>query len=65
MKHVVPAWQLRLFSCKELLQLNGVIDSPNISPATRLARAGFGIMENAEYQRAKGELELATARRRR
>jgi hypothetical protein len=63
MTYHVPAWQLKLLSASDVMRI--ALDSPNISPATRLAHSGFAIMANAADQRAQGELEISDAYRRR
>jgi hypothetical protein len=59
----VPAWQIKLFTAAQLIQ--PILDTPSLSSATRLALNGERIMRNAEDQRARGELEIADAFRRR
>jgi hypothetical protein len=58
-----PKWQIKLFTARQLVQ--EIIDTPSLSPATRLALSGERIMRNAEDQRARGELEISNAFRRR
>jgi hypothetical protein len=57
------AWEIKLFAAAQLL--NPILDTPSLSPTTRLALRGFDIMQNAEDQRARSQLEIADAFRRR
>jgi hypothetical protein len=59
----VPAWQIKLFTARQLVQ--DIIDTPSLSPATRLALSGERIMQNARDTTARSELEIRGAFRRR
>jgi hypothetical protein len=59
----VPAWQIKLFTARQLVQQ--VIDTSSHSPATRLALSGERIMQNARDTAARSHLEIADAYRRR
>lgn len=59
----LPAWQIKLFTARQLVQ--EIIDTPSLSPATRLALSGEQIMQNARDTAARGELEISGAFRRR
>lgn len=59
----VPAWQIKLFTARQLVQ--EIIDTPSLSPATRLALSGESIMRNARDTAARSEFEISGALRRR
>jgi hypothetical protein len=59
----VPAWELKLLSAAQLIQ--PILDTPSLSPATRLALRGEEIMQNAADSAARSELEISGAFRRR
>jgi hypothetical protein len=59
----VPAWQIKLFTARQLVQ--EIIDTPSLSPATRLALSGERIMQNARDTAARSQLEIVDAFRRR
>jgi hypothetical protein len=59
----VPAWELKLLTTAQLIQ--PILDTPSLSPATRLALSGEQIMQNARDTAARGELEISGAFRRR
>jgi hypothetical protein len=59
----VPAWELKLLSAAQLVQ--PILDTPSLSPATRLALRGEEIMQNARDTAARSQLEIADAFRRR
>jgi hypothetical protein len=56
-----PAWQIKLFTARQLVQ--EIIDTPSLSPATRLALSGERIMQNARDTAARSQLEIADAYR--
>jgi hypothetical protein len=58
-----PAWQIKLLTARQLVQ--EIIDTPSLSPATRLALSGEEIMRRARETAARGELEIRKAFRRR
>jgi hypothetical protein len=57
-----PAWQIKLFTARQLVQ--EIIDTPSLSPATRLALSGERIMQNARDTAARSQLEISGAYRR-
>jgi len=60
----VPAWELKILTAAQLIQ--PILDTPSLEgPATRLARRGFDIMQNARDTAARSQLEIADAFRRR
>ena len=59
----VPAWELKLLTAAQLIQ--PILDTPSLSPATRLALRGEEIMQNARDTAARGQLEIADTYRRR
>jgi hypothetical protein len=61
-KRAAP-WEIRLFTARQLVQ--EIINTPSLSPATRLALSGEEIMKNARDTAARSELEISGALRRR
>jgi hypothetical protein len=59
----VPAWELKLLTAAQLIR--PILDTPSLSPATRLALRGEEIMRNAEDEAARSQLEIADAFRHR
>jgi hypothetical protein len=59
----VPAWELKLLTAAQLIQ--PILDTPSLSPATRLALSGEEIMQNARDTAVRSQLEIADAFRRR
>jgi hypothetical protein len=59
----VPAWQIKLFTAARLIQ--PILDTPSLSPASRLALRGEEIMRNAADTAARSQLEISGAHRRR
>jgi hypothetical protein len=57
------AWELKFLTAAQLIQ--PILDTPSLSPATRLALSGERIMQNARDIAARGELEISGAFRRR
>jgi hypothetical protein len=56
------AWELKLLTAAQLIQ--PILDTPSLSPATRLALNGERIMQNARDTAARSQLEIADAFRR-
>jgi hypothetical protein len=59
----VPKWELKLLTAAQLIQ--PILDTPSLSPATRLALSGEHIMRNVRDTAARSELEISGALRRR
>jgi hypothetical protein len=59
----LPAWQIKLFTAAQLIR--PILDTPSLSPASRLALRGEEIMQNAADTAARSQLEIADAFRRR
>jgi hypothetical protein len=57
------AWEIRFLTAAQPIQ--PILDTPSLSPATRLALRGERIMQNARDTAARGELEISGAFRRR
>jgi hypothetical protein len=55
-------WEIKLFTARQLVQ--EIIDTPSLSPATRLALSGEEIMRNARDTAARSQLEISGAYRR-
>jgi hypothetical protein len=57
----VPAWELKLLTAAQLIQ--PILDTPSLSPATRLALSGEQIAQNARDIAARGEMDIERAYR--
>jgi len=53
------AWEIRFLTAAQLIQ--PILDTPSLSPATRLALRGEDIMRNAADAAARSELEISGA----
>jgi hypothetical protein len=58
----VPTWELKLLTAAQLVQ--PLLDTPSLSPASRLALSGEAILQNARDTAARSQLEISGAYRR-
>lgn len=53
------AWELKVLTAAQLIQ--PILDTPSLSPATRLALSGEEIMRNSREQALRSEMEISGA----